>query len=376
MKKILISISLILLITILAFAFRGKRHKAISESDQMVVKQGDVIARATETGELVPMNAVEIKSEQAGEVKKFFVQAGDRVKPGQLLATLRPELNQVQKVAEARARVSQAKLTWEEAEREHQRMDALFAKGFIAQKELEAIEGSKENAKIQHALAQKQLLLTLGSNKVLYQKVLQMDLTTEAMDDFSVFSPISGTVIEVSVSEGQIVSSGMSAVTSGTTLMKISDLSKMWIKTKINEVNIGQIREGQKSEIKLDAIPNQVYHGKVLRISPKGEKTDNVIRYEVTIEIANPDQRLMPSMTANVDIITATEKNALYLPLIALTQYEGSDAVILPGKGHQKKKQYQRITLGLRNETVAVIQKGLAIGDKVLLPKKEEKEEE
>jgi HlyD family secretion protein len=191
------------------------------------------------------------------------------------------------------------------------------------------------------------------------------------MDDFSVFSPISGTVIEVSVSEGQIVSSGMSTVTGGTTLMKISDLSKMWIKTKINEVNIGQIQEGQKSEIRLDAIPNQIYNGTVVKISPKGEKVDNVISYEVTIEIKNPDRRLMPSMTANVDITTAVEKNVLYLPQIALTQYEGADAVILPETGEKdKKEKYQRVRLGLKNETVAVILEGLSEGDRVLLPKK------
>lgn len=375
MKKTFIFIFVLLLLAALVFALRGKRHATISDADQIIVKQGDVIVRATETGSLVPMNAVEVKSEQAGEVKKFFVQAGDRVKAGQLLATLRPELNQVQKVAEARARLSQEKLRWEDAEREHQRMATLFSKGFIAEKELEGVARTKENAKIQYELSKKQLLLTLGSNKTLYEKVLRMDLTAEAMDDFSVFSPIAGTVIEVSVSEGQIVSSGMSAITNGTTLMKISDLSKMWIKTKINEVNIGQIREGQKSEIRLDAIPNQIYDGTVVKISPKGEKEDNVIRYEVTIEIKKPDRRLMPSMTANVDITTAIEKNVLYLPLIALTQYEGKDAVVLPGKPHQKEKPHKQVRLGLKNETVAVIVEGLSAGDRVLLPKKEKKEE-
>jgi HlyD family secretion protein len=374
MKKILILGSLLVLVVVLTYAFRKGRQTDIIKQDQMTVLRGDVIARATETGSLVPMNAVEIKSEQAGEVKKFFVQAGSRVTTGTLLATLQPESSQVQRVAEARARVSQGKLTWEDAQTEQERMTELFAKGFISQKELEGAKKQAENSKIQYDLGKKQLLLTVGNNKTLYEKVLNMDITTEAMDDFSVFSPISGTVLEVNVSEGQIVSSGMSQVTSGTTLMRISDLSKMWIKTKINEVNIGQIKEGQKSEIRLDAILNHVYQGTVVKISPKGEKADNVITYEVTIEIMNPDQRLMPSMTANVDIITAIEKNVLTLPLIALTKSNGSDAVLLPGTTAEKK--YQRVEVGLKNETVFVITKGLSEGDKVLLPKKDVQQEE
>lgn len=374
MKKIVILASLLALVVILTYAFRKGRQTDIIQQDHMTVLRGDVIARATETGSLVPMNAVEIKSEQAGEVKKFFVQAGSRVTAGTLLATLKPESSQVQRVAEARARVSQGKLTWEDAQTEQERMTELFAKGFISQKELEGAKKQAENSKIQYDLSKKQLLLTVGNNKTLYEKVLNMDITTEAMDDFSVFSPISGTVLEVNVSEGQIVSSGMSQVTSGTTLMRISDLSKMWIKTKINEVNIGQIKEGQQSEIRLDAIPNHVYQGTVVKISPKGEKADNVITYEVTIEIMNPDQRLMPSMTANVDIITAIEKNVLTLPLVALTKLEGSDAVLLPGTTAEKK--YQRIEVGLKNETVFVITQGLSEGDKVVLPKKDVKQEE
>jgi multidrug efflux pump subunit AcrA (membrane-fusion protein) len=373
MKKKLIAISLLLFLVVLFYAFRKGRQTDIIKQDQMTVVRGDVIARATETGSLVPMNAVEIKSEQAGEVKKFFVQAGSRVTAGTLLATLQPESSQVQRVAEARARVSQGKLTWEDAQTEQERMTELFAKGFISQKELEGAKKQAENSKIQYDLAKKQLLLTLGGNKTLYESVLKMDLAMDAMGDFSVFSPISGTVLEMNVSEGQIVSSGMSAVTGGTTLMRISDLSKMWIKTKINEVNIGQIKERQKSEIRLDAIPNHVYQGTVVKISPKGERIDNVITYEVTIEIVNPDQRLMPSMTANVDIITAIEKNVLTLPLIALTKSEGNDAVLLPGTTAEKK--YQRVEVGLKNETVAVITKGLSEGDKVLLPKKDVKEE-
>ncbi len=367
--KVLVVCLILVLVAVLLYKVRGPDRREQSEGAGVVVKRGDVIARATETGSVVPMSAVEIKSEQAGEVKKIFVQAGDRVVIGQPLATLRLESDQARRVAEARAKVTEEQLNWDEAQREYQRSNELFAKGFIARKELEAALKQEEKSKIQYELAKKQLLLTLGGNRTLYEKYLVTDFTTETVNDFSVLSPVSGTVIEVNTSEGEIVSSGMSNVTGGTPLMRISDLSKMWVKTKINEVNIGQIHEGQPAEIRLDAVQNHVYQGTVAKISPKGEKVDNVVSYEVTIGVTNPDARLMPFMTANVDIITRIEKDVLYLPQMALTRFEGHDAVRLPSiKGQDR---FQPIEVGLKNETVAVITKGLAEGDRVLLPKAE-----
>ncbi len=373
-RKKLIFFCVLILFAVLLYTFRKEAKNATeAEGERVFVKRGDVISRATETGSLVPINAVEIKSEQAGEVQEIFVQAGDLVTVRQPLVTLRPESNQSKRVAEARALIDSERLNWEEAERNRQRIQELFDKGFIAHRELEEAFKQEQNSKIKYELAKKQLLLTLGGNNALYKKYLKMDLSTESMEDFAVLSPVTGTVIEINASIGEMVSSGMSAVTGGTTLMRIADLSKMWIKTKINEVNIGQIREKQLAEIRLDAIPNQVYQGTVIKISPKGEKVDNVVSYEVTLEILNPDRRLMPSMTANVDIITGVAKNVLTLPQSALTLLDGKDAVWIPAL--EGEKQIIEVVVGLKNETVAVIQKGLKEGDPVLLPKKKEKKE-
>ncbi len=368
----IVIISLIIALSLIYF-FRGKRNHTVEEGERFIVKREDVTVHTAETGSLVPINAVETKSEQGGEVRKIFVQAGDIVSVGQVLATLRPESNQAKRVAEARAMIDSERLDWEEVKREAERNQSLFEKGFIARREWEASSKKAESAGIQYELAKKQLLLTLGGNKTLYAKYLKMNLSAESMEDFVVVSPVSGTVIEVNVSSGAMVSSGSSTVTGGTALMRISDLSKMWIKTKINEVGIGQIREKQLAEIRLDAIPNQVYQGTVVKISPKGEMVDNIVNYEVTLEIKNPDQRLMPSMTANVDIILQTEKAVLTLPHRAVTQLEGRKNVsVLTSSG---KIESRNIEVGLQNETVVVIQKGVQEGDIVILPKKTDHKE-
>lgn len=373
MRKKAITLTLVILIMIAGIAtFRGKGRHAAADEEIVVVKRGDVVAKATETGSLEPTNIVEIKSEQSGEVRKLYVRSGDTVEAGQPLATIQQESNQARRVAEARAAIEQERLNLEEARREHNRMKELFEKGFVARKELENAEKLRENAQIRYDLAKRQLLLTLSGNKALYEKYLKRDLTSDEADEFTIYSPLPGTILELNVSVGEIVSSGTSTVTGGTTMMKIADLSKMWVKTKINEVNIGQVETGQPAEIRLDAVSNQVYRGRVVRISPKGEKNNNIVTYEVTIELDNSDQRLKPSMTANIDIITNIAKDVLYLPLIALNQSGGKAAVTL--RLPSGEDQVRPITLGLKNETAAVIAEGLKEGDQVILPKQNSKE--
>lgn len=364
---------LILVVTIGVYVVRGnKRHLSANEEEVALVKRGDVILKATETGSLEPEHTVEIKSEQSGEVKRLLVRAGDTVKAGQPLVAIQQESNQAKRVAESRAAVEEERLDWEGAEREHERVTELFEKGFVARKEMEEAEKDKINAKIKYDLAKRQLLLTLGGNQALYQKYLKRDLTDQSADEFTIYAPLSGTVIDIEVSEGEIVSSGTSTVTGGTTLMRIADLSRMWVKMKINEVNISQVREGQPVEVRLDAVPGHLYQGKVVKISRKGEKVNNVVTYEVTIGLLGSDPRLMPSMTANVDIITRVAKNVLYLPLTAIVQKGGSDAVTvrLPGGEIVTKP----IDVVFKNETVAVVEDGMHEGDQILLPKGDRKE--
>ena len=368
MKKVGLTLILLILAAAVLYAFRLNGRRPAAPEETVRVLRGDLIVKEAETGSLEPINVVEIKSEQAGEVKRLYIHAGDTVKAGQPLATIQQESNQARKVAEVRAAIEQERLNLEEAEREWGRAKELFEKGFISRKEMESSEKAKENAKIKHDLAKRQLLLTLGGNRALYEKYLQRDLNSREVDEFTIDSPLSGTVIEVDISEGEIVSSGATAVSGGTTLMRIADLSKMWVKTKINEVNIGRIQVGQPVEVRLDAVPDQVYRGSVVKISPKGEKVNNIVTYEVTIELMNSDQRLMPSMTANIDILTRVEKDVLTLPLNALEKAEGKERVLY--RSPTGERQFRAVEVGAKNETMAVIRDGLQEGDLVVIPRK------
>ena len=164
MKKIVLIVVALGIATTFYWARRGD-SRAVPTEKTVAVQRGDVVLRATETGSLEPMTVVEIKSEQAGEVKTLHVRAGNVVTVGQTLVTLQQEANQARRIAEARAAIEQTRLKTDAAEREQTRMQALFDAGFVARVELEEVERRAESAALEHDLAQRQLLLTLGGNR-------------------------------------------------------------------------------------------------------------------------------------------------------------------------------------------------------------------
>lgn len=362
--------AIVALLTILllgsAVYYRGEGKNGKEAAKSVTVRRGDLVVKIAETGSLEPSTVVEIKSEQSGEIKKLFVRTGDQVQSGGLLAVIQQESNLARQVAQFRAGVEQERLNLEEARRDVARMEELVAKGFVAQKEVEVAEKELENAKIRHELAKRQLLLILGGNRTLYDRVLARAWNSEELDEVMIFSPIAGTVLEVKVAEGEIVSSGTATVGGGTTLMLIADLSKMLVKTKINEVNIDRVAVGQPAWLHLDALPGSRYRGSVARIAPKGEKENNIVNYEVILSLENTDHRLMPGMTADVDIIVAEEKDVLLLPLGAVRGDPDEPSVQIPRDDGDVPR---RVRLGLRNESEVEVLEGLREGDQVLLPR-------
>ena len=131
-------------------------------------------------------------------------------------------------------------------------------------------------------------------------------------------APMSGTVTQLAIEEGEIVTSGRSAFSQSPPIMTIADLSKMVVKTFINEVDMERLEEGQPAEIKIDAFQTKKFNGQVYEISPSGQQQDNIISFEVMIEVDDTSGDIRPGMSADVDIITYEEKNVLLIPIDAV----------------------------------------------------------
>jgi len=208
-------------------------------------------------------------------------------------------------------------------------------------------------------------LLALGGNQELFQRYISQDPTETGLEEFRVSSSSDGTIIDISVQPGEIITSGTATVGGGTVLMKLADLRRMVAQAKINEVSIHRVRTGQPVMIRLDAIPGAEFEGVVTAIAPQGEKEESIVTYEVTIEIDNTDLSLRPMMTANVDILTEDLTDVIAVPLEILQSEQGDDVVYVQEGDDQVRR---KVRVAFRTPTQAVITQGLEEGDRLVVP--------
>ena len=138
---------------------------------------------------------------------------------------------------------------------------------------------------------------------------------------------MAGTITQLIVEEGEIITSGRSAFSRGEAIMRIADLDQMIVRTQINQVEIGKIEEGQRAEITVDSYPGRVFPGRVSEISPSAtrrgpQNQSSVITFEVDVEVTGSPAELLPGMSADVDIIVFEESDVLQLPIPAVLSPE------------------------------------------------------
>ena len=165
-------------------------------------------------------------------------------------------------------------------------------------------------------LLTQQSRVSAEANKLRRESSLKNE--AERLDWTTIRAPMAGLVTLLELEEGEIVTSGRSAFSQSPPIMTIVDPSKMVVKTFINEVDMERLRLNQRAEIKVDAYQTNTYDGTVYEISPSGAEQDNIISFEVMIEVSGSPEELRPGMSADVDIITYEEKDVLMLPIDAL----------------------------------------------------------
>ena len=167
----------------------------------------------------------------------------------------------------------------------------------------------------------------------------------EQLEWTTIKAPMAGTVTLLEIEEGEIVTSGRSAFSQSPPLMTIADLSKMVVKTYINEVDMERLRMNQRASIKVDAYKDTPYEGRVAEISPSGEERDNIITFEVMVEVVGSPPELRPGMSADVDVITYEEKEVLMLPIDAVQEEKSAIATATVGADANAFKTDQEVEL-------------------------------
>ncbi|HNY25184.1 MAG TPA: efflux RND transporter periplasmic adaptor subunit [Alphaproteobacteria bacterium] len=333
----------------------GNKDQTSSKFATVSVSRGELRQVVTATGEIKPVNTVNVGSQVSGTIQKIYVDYNSKVKKGDILLTIDPSVLKAN-VAEAKASLLSSESQRNYAKNEYTRNKSLYSDGFIARAELEQSQTTYEQAE-----------QSVKRAKSEYERA------ATNLDYATIKSPVDGTVIARKVDKGQTVAASFQTPD----LFEIAeDLSKMQIETSVSEADIGMIKEGLPVTFTVDAYPTQTFSGNVRQIRLSPTTTSNVVVYTVVIDVDNSDMRLMPGMTAFVTIIIEDKKDVLRVSNSAflLRNFEG--IVSKPGsatpKTHLPIERNNSVVLvaytkGLTTSTeTELVSKDLKDGDKVI----------
>jgi HlyD family secretion protein len=240
---------------------------------------------------------VQVGSQVSGVIARLYADFNSQVKKGQMLAELDPTPFEAQ-VEQRRADLTQAQVQTDDARIKYERQRRLMQGGLTSQAEVDAAESQFKSANAQVRQAQAALSQVLTNLR--YTKII---------------SPIDGIVVDRQYDVGQTVAASFQAPT----LFQIAqDLTKMQVQADVDQSDIGRVQVGQVARFNVDAYPEEEFRGRISQIRFNAQVNQNVVTYPVIIEVANPEGRLRPKMTANVTIDVASVPNVLRVPNAAL----------------------------------------------------------
>jgi HlyD family secretion protein len=178
-----------------------------------------------------------------------------------------------------------------------------------------------------------------------------------------IVAPRDAVVLQKPVEQGTVIASSRSSVGSGPTIVVLGDISRMFIVCQVDETDIAGVELDQKCDITVDAYPNELFEGKVVRIDPQAKVEQNVTTIPVKVEIDSPDARLKPGMNATVEFITAKHENVLTVPNEAIQERDGVHSVQVMVSG---KPQPRNVEVGIAGSDTTEVTSGLNEGELVV----------
>lgn len=379
--------------------------QATAAAEVATVTRGTVERSVSSSGKVVSNLDVDIKARTGGEVTKLLFDISQTVKKGDLVCQLDPTDAQLAvrsaeaMVGQATAKLGQAKNDLATAEQNlvttRRKDEATLAsakvkatnlrakadrqKQLVQQKlgsreEMESAETDATAAENEFQSAQiaiddlKQLEIQIEYKRAavkvaeaqLQSDQITLDTQRQQLAYTTVSAPVDGVVSALNVQKGTIVASGVSGFSGGTTIMTLSDLSRVFVTATVDESDIGGVRVGQKARVSLTSFPDVSFAGEVVRLTVTGVNTSNVVTFEVKVEVTDERKgQLRPQMTGNVTILQDERQGVLTLPASAVTR-DGDHAYVTTADGQRRE-----VKLGVSGyETVEVVS-GLAEGEKV-----------
>jgi len=386
------------------FASLFSVDKTIPAEKLAKVERGSIAKSVVATGKIEPLSKVEIKSKASGLIKYLYVNVGDRIREGQLLAeldkeTLDAQLKEAQAVLKAaesklqemesqgrtyQANIQKAKLEAESkdydfASAEYARHQELYGQGLISKSEFDSVGQKMKAAEVAHKtliaavrvreaeFEQNERAISKTRSEVV-QAQAQYERAEENLKYASIRSPINGIVLSREVEVGDAVSSILQLGSNATLIMTLGDITELYVKGKVDETDVGLVEEGQAARVTVDAYKNHVFQGKVLQIAPMGVEKDNVTRFEVRVSIENDLDLLKVNMSANAEIILEEHAGVLLIPESSLIYNEKREtSVEVPDASTKTGRRQVAVKTGIGNGAKTELLSGLNFEDPVIL---------
>jgi HlyD family secretion protein len=385
------SIAAVLVLLIAGGVFAATRGGTKIDPTKLAkVEKGDLAKSVVATGKVTPIIKVEVKSKASGIVKKLYVDYGDRVKKGQLLAQLdKVEIEAQVAQSQAGLEAAQANLKSSQADFERAKVDAegpdvpllkrAYDRDVSMAKDGVVSESALEDAQKNYEMALNKQNVSKAQVTVLRAKIAQSQANVaqdeanlkqleEQLSYTDIVSPIDGIVLSRDVQMGDAVSSILVLGSTATLVMTLGDTSEVYVKGKVDESDIGKVYLGQRARIKVESFKDKTFDGKVTKISPMGVEKDNVTTFEVRVSIQNPGGELKAEMTANAEIILEEHKNVLQIPEGAILYDKDKKASVeIPDPKGKEGKDKIAVNIGISNGAKTEVLSGLKEGQEVVL---------
>jgi len=351
--KIILGVVLLILLVVVLKYFKDSNAKEVVDYKTELPFYSTLDTKTVATGKLNPEEEIELKPQISGIVDQIFVEEGDLVKKGDLIAKIRVVPNE-QALGSAKSRINTARLSFENAQTLFNRNKLLFEKGVISKQDFENSELSLNQAKESY-----------NQSKDDYQIIKQGSLSGGSSANTTIVAQIPGTILEIPVREGdQVIQSNN--FNAGTTIATIADMSKMIFEGKVDESEVGKLEEGKEIKVILGAINEKEFPATLTFVAPKGVEENGAVQFtikaDVTIEAST---KIRAGYSANAEI-EIESKDSILVIKEALLQFnritEKPFVELLNDNGTFKKKN---IEIGLSDGINVEIIDGVEEGDKI-----------
>lgn len=353
-------ILLFVLAVVLALGYMYKTStKEISKYETVEVETRDISTKAVATGAVKPREVIEIKPNISGVISEIHVVEGETVEKGALIATLRVIPN-VQSLNAAQQQINSAKIRLNNEEIQFNRTKSLFDQGVVPKQEY-------DNAQMSYQLAKQNLKEAQSSYQIAQSGVAP---GLEKYATIQIRATISGMLLSIPVEIGNTVQE-INNFSVGTTIATMADVNQMIFEGKVDEADVGKLKEGMPLSISIGALPDQKFNGILNFISPSGVETSGIVEFEIKADVnLKDDIFLRANYSANAEVILSEAKDVLTLESAHIRYDDEGEAyveILKPGTETYDQPVYLKkiLEVGITDGVYTEIKSGLNKGDQV-----------